>query len=57
MKRRSIILRSAGILLLLLIAADIFRMIHRGCFLVLSPLLGIILAAIVSLLVLWLLWR
>jgi predicted RND superfamily exporter protein len=57
MKRKTLILGSIGGILLFLLLRDVFRLIRLGWFLVLPPLLGAVLAAIVSLLVLWLLWR
>ena len=57
MKRKLLILGStAGVLLLLLLKA-VFRLIRLGWFLLAYPLLGAVLAVIVSLFVLWLLWR
>ena len=57
MKRKTWILGGIGGFFLLLLIRDAFRLIRMGCYLVLYPLLGAALAAIVGLLVLWLLWR
>ena len=57
MKRKTWMLGSIAGFLLLLLIRDAFRLIHMGCYLVLYPLLGAVLAAIAGLLVLWLLWR
>lgn len=46
-----------GVFFLILIAMKIFRIIRLGWFFVLSPLLGAALTVIVSLLILWILWR
>ena len=57
MKRKTWILGSIVGFLLLLLIRDAFRVIRLGCCLVLYPLLGAVLAVIMSLFVLWLLWR
>ena len=57
MKRKTWILGGIAGFLLLLLIRDAFRLMRLGCYLVLYPLLGAALAAIVGLLVLWLLWR
>lgn len=57
MKRKTWILGSIAGFLLLLLIRDAFRVIRLGCCLVLYPLLGAVLAVIMSLFVLWLLWR
>ena len=46
-----------GVFFLILIAMKIFQIIRLGWFFVLSPLLGAALAVVMSLLVVWLLWR
>lgn len=45
------------IFLLILTAMKIYRIIRLGWFFILSPLLGAVLAVVVSLLILWILWR
>lgn len=57
MKRKIGILGIIGGLLLLLLIKYAFRLIRLSCFLLLYPLLGAVLAVIMSLFVLWLLWR
>ena len=57
MKRKTWILWSIGGFLLFFLISDAFRLVRLGCYLVLYPLLGVFLAVIVGLLVLWLLWR
>lgn len=57
MKRKLLILGSAAAVLLLLLLKVIFRLIRLSWFLLVYPLLGAVLAVIVSLLALWLLWR
>ena len=57
MKRETWILGGIGGFFLLLLIRDAFRLMRLGCYLVLYPLLGVFLAVIVGLLVLWLLWR
>lgn len=57
MKRKLLILGSAAGVLLLLLLKVVFRLIRLGWFLLVYPLLGAVLAVIVSLLALWLLWR
>ncbi len=57
MKRKTWILGGIAGFLLLLLIRDAFRLIRLGCYLVLYPLLGAVLAVIMSLFVLWLLWR
>ena len=57
MKRKTLILGSVGGVLLFLLLKDVYRLIRLGWFLVLSPLPGAVLAVIVSMLILWFLWR
>lgn len=57
MKRKTWILGGIAGFILLLLIRDAFRVIRLGCYLVLYPLLGAVLAVIMSLFVLWLLWR
>ena len=57
MRRKTLILGIVGGMLLFILLKDIFRLIRLGWFLVVPPLLGAVLAVIVSLLMLWLLWR
>lgn len=57
MKRKTWILGGMAGFLLLLLIRDASRLMRLGCYLVLYPLLGAVLAAIAGLLVLWLLWR
>jgi len=57
MKRKTLILGSIGGVLLFLLLKDVYWLIRLGWFLVLSPLLGAVLAVIAGLLMLWLLWR
>lgn len=57
MKRKTWILGSIGGFLLFLLIRDAFRLVRLGCYLVLYPLLGAALAVVMSLLVVWLLWR
>lgn len=57
MKRKTWILGGIAGFLLLLLIRDAFRLMRLGCYLVLYPLLGAVLAVIVGLLMLWLLWR
>ena len=57
MKRKTWILGGMAGFLMLLLIRDAFRLIRLGCYLVLYPLLGAVLAVIMSLFVLWLLWR
>ena len=57
MKRKTWILGGIAGFILLLLIRDAFRVIRLGCYLVLYPLLGAALAVIMSLFVLWLLWR
>ena len=57
MKRQTLILGSIGGVLLFLLLKDVYWLIRLGWFLVLSPLLGAVLAVIVSMLILWFLWR
>jgi len=46
-----------GVFFLILIAMKIFQIIRLGWFFVLSPLPSAVLTVIVSLLILWVLWR
>lgn len=57
MKRKTLILGSIGGILLFVLLKDVFRLIRMGWYLMLPFLLGAVLAVIVSLLMLWLLWR
>jgi len=57
MKRKTLILGSIGGVLLFLLLKDVYWLIRLGWFLVLSPLLGAVLAVIAGLLMLWILWR
>ena len=57
MKRKTWILGGIGGFFLLLLIRDAFRLMCLGCYLVLYPLLGAVLAVIAGLLMLWLLWR
>lgn len=57
MKRKTLILGSIGGILLFVLLKDIFRLIRMGWYLMLPFLLGAVLAVVVSLLMLWLLWR
>ena len=57
MKRKTWILGGIAGFLLLLLIRDAFRLMRLGCYLVLYPLLGAVLAVIVSMLLLWFLWR
>ena len=57
MKRKTWILGGIAGFILLLLIRDAFRVIRLGCYLVLYPLLAAVLAVIMSLFVLWLLWR
>lgn len=57
MKRKTVILGSTGGILLFILLRDVFRLIRLGWYLTLPFLLGAVLAVIVSLFVLWLLWR
>ena len=57
MKRKTLILGSIGGVLLFLLLKDVYWLIRLGWFLVLSPLLGAVLAVIVIMLILWFLWR
>ena len=57
MKRKTWILGGIGGFFLLLLIRDAFRLMSLGCYLVLYPLLGAVLAVIAGLLMLWILWR
>ncbi len=57
MKRKTWILGGMAGFLMLLLIRDASRLIRMGCYLVLYPLLGAVLAVIAGLLMLWLLWR
>ena len=57
MKRKTWILGGIGGFFLLLLIRDAFRLMCLGCYLVLYPLLGAVLAVIAGLLMLWILWR
>lgn len=57
MRRKTWILGGIGGFFLLLLIRDAFRLMRLGCYLVLYPLLGAVLAVIAGLLMLWILWR
>lgn len=57
MIKKILILGIIGVFFLILIAMKIFQIIRLGWFFVLSPLLSAVLTVIVSLLILWILWR
>ena len=57
MIKKTLIWGIVVIFLLILTAMKIYRIIRLGWFFILSPLLGAVLAVIVSLLILWILWR
>ena len=46
-----------GVFFLILSVIEMFQILRLGWFFVLSPLLGAVLTVIVSLLILWVLWR
>ena len=57
MIKKTLIWGIVVIFLLILTAMKIYRIIRLGWFFILSPLLGAVLAVVVSLLILWILWR
>ena len=57
MIKKILILGIVGVFFLILIAMKIFQIIRLGWFFVLSPLPSAVLTVIVSLLILWVLWR
>ncbi len=57
MIKKTLIWGIVVIFLLILTAMKIYRIIRLGWFFILSPLLGAVLTVVVSLLILWILWR
>lgn len=57
MAKKILIWGIVGVFFLILTAMKIYRIIRLGWFFIFFPLLGAVLAVVVSLLILWILWR